>query len=680
MVWPDDRKIKILDMIAASDTYVTGKAISLALNISVRTVQAEVAAINKETNAVLSSNRGYLLNRDADTSALHTETRQKLLGSKEAILEHALLKHVIMTDASLQVDELAEDHFISTSLLEKKLNILSVKLQSFGLKLEREKRYIKVIGDELSKRKIIRQLIYDEIPEGSGHKAMLMAYFKNIAVDRIEEIILKSIQTEDCGIDQTYLNTLLTNVVIAVYRAKMDIGKETGSYVKRKEGTKEYRIAKKICLSCRDELQAGMTEKDTEYIALQMEGCIRMEKMTAKEHPALGQEDDMFLQKENDIDTCKEDTNQEVPDFVNEYIDRTDILPKGFMDELYTILLSVFNYYMLDIHDKDFLPSFALHVMGMLQRTGNAQPAEDDLYQSVKRTSPFIHDVSVSIARKIGERYHVMVPDAEIGYICIHLGYLIEKAVWSTIFKAHRIHVLLYGSEYQQVQNNLAQKLLDNFSDLIELLVYKENGEGSLFLSSTDLVITTKPMHFIGKPVLLISPFYSMMDHLAIDKAVHNLLQKREKEQHGRLLASFFHEKLFFRNKKLNEKEEVIGFLGEQLEAFGVAAEGFTESVMKREALSSTCFFDTFAIPHALDMNARQTMVGVYISEKGIKWNDSLIHVVLMIAVDQKDRKQFMEVYNGLVRIFEKPELVRMLVLSDTHEEFLNRLIEMNMI
>ena len=78
--------------------------------------------------------------------------------------------------------------------------------------------------------------------------------------------------------------------------------------------------------------------------------------------------------------------------------------------------------------------------------------------------------------------------------------------------------------------------------------------------------------------------------------------------------------------------------------------EGFVESVLEREQLSSTCFFDTFAIPHALDMNATHTMICVLTSESGIQWDDHVIHIVLMLAVQQMTEKNL---WNFIMVLFK---------------------------
>ena len=69
-------------------------------------------------------------------------------------------------------------------------------------------------------------------------------------------------------------------------------------------------------------------------------------------------------------------------------------------------------------------------------------------------------------------------------------------------------------------------------------------------------------------------------------------------------------------------------------------------------------------------------MVCVLTSENGIKWDEHTIHIVLMLAVQQNDRKKFMELYNGIVQTLEKPEKVNKLVSADSLMFFLEQLLE----
>lgn len=135
---------------------------------------------------------------------------------------------------------------------------------------------------------------------------------------------------------------------------------------------------------------------------------------------------------------------------------------------------------------------------------------------------------------------------------------------------------------------------------------------------------------------------------------------------------------LFFQNLEFSAKENVIRFLGEKIVDFGIAGDDFIDSVLERERLSSTCFLDVFAVPHSLHMNASRTMVCILTSEKGIPWDEHMIHIVMMIAVHQEDRKKFMELYDGIVRVLENPQNIKQLVSARTPSEFINCLAREN--
>ena len=136
-------------------------------------------------------------------------------------------------------------------------------------------------------------------------------------------------------------------------------------------------------------------------------------------------------------------------------------------------------------------------------------------------------------------------------------------------------------------------------------------------------------------------------------------------------MKSYFSEQLYFRNVGLHTKGEVLRFLGEKVEASGLCSPGFTQSVLKRESMSSTCFMNSFAIPHALELNATRTCFAVLVDEKGIHWDDCYIHCVFMIAVCREDRKEFMKIYSAIIQYLLSENAVQKLTQASNFKEFI---------
>lgn len=629
----NEREKQIIQAIVASESYVTGKALSISLHISLRTIQYEIAAINKKITLIHSSNRGYFLNKSA-----YNSLKQDIL-LPSSTNEHSILRKLIFSDKPYQIDELADSFFMSTSSLDQKLKGFIPILQQYHLTIKRENTNIQISGNELNKRRFIKYLIFEEIDPAFSSTDFLTNYFQDIDLNKIKSIINNSINKYKYYIDNTYYNNIIINTVIALYRMRSDYYVSDEPETGKKYDSDEYLIAHEICEEYGLHCKIAPSAKDILYISSLLEGQIKR------------------------------------IDYQETVTPKYDIITNDFINEIDQILMDVFNYYMLTINYSEYLYKFALHVDGMLKRAYNAQPLNNELLNNIKKTCPFIHDVAVSIAQKISNRFHVDVVDSEIGYISIHIGYLIETATKNT----DKIKVLLFCNNYQHIMETIEKKLLDNFSEIINLQLYEGKKDISIINIPSDLIITTKPVNIIGgKKVITISPFYTMMDHLKVDNAIHSVIEEKENSYRKKMLSSFFHENLFFKSDVFSKKEDVIQFLGQKTIDFGLTQNDFIESVLQRERLSSTCFFDTFAIPHAIDMNAKKTMFCVLISKKGIQWDEHKIHIILMIAVQQHDRKKFMELYNGIVQILANPEKIKKLVEANTHIEFINLLIDMD--
>ncbi|HBN95678.1 MAG TPA: hypothetical protein DDZ66_05205 [Firmicutes bacterium] len=132
---------------------------------------------------------------------------------------------------------------------------------------------------------------------------------------------------------------------------------------------------------------------------------------------------------------------------------------------------------------------------------------------------------------------------------------------------------------------------------------------------------------------------------------------------------------MIFIRSDISTKEAAIEFLGKKLIDNGFSNEGFIESVIKREQLSSTCFFDAFAVPHALEMNSNQTAFAVLINDKGgILWDKHRIKLCILMAVCESERRAFSQTYNNIVRVLSDMNRLRSLTRCTNLPEFLSEL------
>lgn len=623
------RQKNILLELAEEKGKVKGTQLAQSLNISLRTLQSEVQNINRiaAKKLIVSDNQGYSLHDDHQNTLPFITNEHKQEKSYQP-----LLKKLIVEDGKHLIDDLADELYVSTSTLQQQLVQLQTILSSYQLHLKRLKNYIWIEGCELDKRRMIRHLIYQEVEPIFINMESCASYFEDMDILRIRDIILQAIHHYNCYVEDCYATNLMINITIALYRIRQGFTIESTQEDNVIEKSFiEYNIAKEICDHYANHWSLPFQEQDIRYIAMLIMGQIKPEML----HQRLGR--------------------------------TTNSIDDTFKEKVKDILLKTFNYYMLHIDYNTFLYNFVLHVDALIKRANTHQHASNAIVDNIKANCPFIYDVAVYLAKEIEDTFHIKVTDEEIGFISIHIGFVIENSTKDT----DKIRVLLLCNEYHHILDTILDKLKDNYAQTIEITNVVTNFKQDAVESSADLIISTLPIRIIGKKVVMITPFYTMMDHLKVDQAINECLQEQTKRRDQQLLLTYFHEKLFFKRHDLKKKEEVIQFLGEEVIHFGLAEDGFIESVLKREQMSSTCFFETFAIPHALELNAKKTMFCVLVNEEGIQWDDHIIPLVFMIAVQQKDRKTFMKIYNGIIQTLCRKEKVYQLVQADTLMDFI---------
>ena len=607
---------------------VKGSILANQLEISLRTLQSEIKAINqgREQPLIISDNQGYSLNPQVKIPALFLETK------KDEIIQD-LLRKLMLEETKYDIDELADEVYVSSSTLSQYLKRMEEIFHDHHLQLKKEKHHVWVEGTELDKRRMIRYLIYQDAQPIFLNLETCANYLPDMDILRIRDIILSAIHHYNCYVEDAYASNLMINITIALYRIRSGFPIKTMEEPSQQiqEHFLEYKIAKEICDHYANHWSLPFSQQDIRYIAMLIMGQVKPELL----HKQIGQ--------------------------------RGCAIDQQFQDQVKDILLKTFNYYMLNIDCDTFLYNFVLHVDALIKRATSHQHASNAIVDNIKTTCPFIYDVSVFLAKQIEDCFHIQVTDEEIGFISIHIGFVIENSTKDS----DKIKVLLVCNEYHHILDNILQKLKESYAQTIEITNVLSNFTQDHLESSVDLIITTLPIRIIGKKVVNISPFYTMMDQLNIDQAINACLQEQKKRKDQQLLLSYFHESLFFKCSQLKEKEEVIQFLGQKIIDFGLAQDGFIESVWKREQMSSTCFFDTFAIPHAIELNAKKTMFCVLVNEQGIRWDSHIIHLVFMIAVQRKDRKAFMKIYNGIIQTLCQKEKATALIQADTLMEFI---------
>lgn len=611
-----ERQKKIIEILMKSNGKLSGKMLSEIAHISLRTLTGEMKEL-KKMGLVTSDNTGYtLVNSNPSLRKITMED----LDSKQKILRRLLTEN-----QAIDIDELADEFYISTSSMRKKLKEINEFIQSHDLLLVFHHNCVVIEGTELNKRLMIRKMIYADFPSNTMNIDNLAIYFHDMDVSSLYNIVLSSVEANGYYIQDAYSSSLLLNIIIGLYRISQGI--HTPEFDLPDPDTIEYKLAKEVCNRYQKHFHKSVTDGDIAYITSLFCGQV---VYTNRSQP-LGSYDYEFENKINEI------------------------------------LATTFEKYMLEVDYSSYVHNISLHVFDLIKRSNSNNFVITHIHSTMKQKCPFVYDVAVSLAKQLELAFHITIPDGEIGFLSVHIGFIIENSMEDNQY----VDILLIANHYQGIAEHIQKKLLERHKDFIKVHIMDPSST-TIPKQNIDFVISTVPLEIIGKQIIHVSPFFDVVERAQVDEAIAKYLKEKKLRRNNVFLTSCFIPSLFFRDETITNKTEAIQFLGKKMVDFGIVQDDFINSVFEREKLSPTCFFDAFAIPHALNMDAKKTMMGVLINEKGIQWDDTEIKLCLLIAIQKKDIIEFSNVYNNTVYALCDYERLNRLFKCSTSAEFVN--------
>jgi lichenan operon transcriptional antiterminator len=610
-----ERQWALLKAIQQCGGKASGKTLSGRLNLSLRTVQSEMRIL--KTDGYISSDpEGYRISSHAATLI---STPVKNGGDADQII-HALL----YSDSPVSIYDLCDEFALSESALNVRLTHIQNYVRKDRLKLIRKGSLVSIEGSELNKRRMIRGLIIDNVKENANGIACYQRYFPGIDVDVVQNIIVSSIQDAGFYIQAPYASSLYLSILIFLYRILHNIHTpdlnnpiDTASV--------EYMLAQTIVKRFGQHYTISYTGNDASYLASLFQGQI---SQSAGQKPL-----------------------------------KIDVIEKRVTELLTEILEERF----VPVDVSPFIHNLSLHIYELIHRCQTHNVVLSNSYVSLKESSPFIYDVAVAFAKELEKEYSIQIPDDEIAFLAVHIGLIIAS---QNADKSSPVSILLFASNYHGIAEMIRQRMIESYQDRITVEIADILSSSSIF-SIYDLIISTTHLSVIGGNVIEISPFYSVMDRTRVDEAITACLKRKEASRWKRDIMNAFAPDLFFIRDDIDTSTEAIRFLCDRMIRFGAVDENYTESVLERESLSPTCFFNEFAIPHALEMNAKKTMFAILINKNGIQWSSSKVQLCMMIAITKEDSKVFSDTYNGAVHVLTDFSKFTKLINSKTFAEFI---------
>ena len=608
-------------------------------NISTRTVRTIIKTINNDREIILSSQRGYKINNEYRdyVKSLIIDNKRTLneIDNSEQRQEH-IIKKLFIANKAINFYDLIDDLYVSDSTLNSDLVNLRKRLKTYQLTLNRKKDIISINGEEKQIRKLMSDVIYNEVKDGLLNFNILNNVFPEYNVFSIKRILNESIIMNNLAIDDFGITDLVLHICIMLDR--ISINKEIHDNIQKdlEDSTLYSRITKQIFREL--EKINNITISDAEIISIS---------------PLIAINTKQVLDKNT--------TLMDLPNFVD----------KKIIMFVQKIISNVLKEYSINLNTNDFIIRFSLHLSQLLAsvKKSNRNP----LLKNIKDSYPLVFEISVYIANLIHKDYpNINLDDHEISYIALHVGMTIDKE------NHEKCQAILIIPEYYNLKDNIINRLYLNFYNSLSIIsVYNDESEIN-YSENFDVILSTQSLSVsTNAEYIKITPFINDTDLVNIQHAIE-LVDMKEKIKSNEPLFNLFDPNCFkiYHHCSLT-REHIIKDLGNGLKKQNYVNDTFIDEVIDRERLSSTAY-SNLAVPHTLTISGLKTCIAVGIFPDNYQWETNTINIVLILVIQKKDKETFKNLFQNIIRIFTSKEWLesyKKITDYDDYMEFIKRLV-----
>ena len=597
------------------------------LSVSTRTVRADITALNAllaQYGAQFTLNRGsgYQLKID-DRSRFQAleETAPKTQHVPRTAQEriHFLLVRFLTSAFSIKLEDLADEWFVSRATLQNDMVEVRERFQRYQLTLETRPRHgMKLFGSEVSIRACLTDLLWELTLQG-GINPLIGAEALEADVPAQLEPVLQETLTRH--------HIRLTDVgerFICLYGAVV-VRRVSEGYPLADFSAED--VAQNVRDAARDlagELQrlAGKPFSPAEEEWL----CV---------HIAARQVQDV------DPETISADDDEALVNYILRYIN------------------SQYNYNLLD--DAQLHADLLTHIKTMITRVRYQIMIPNPLLDNIKQHYPMAWDMTLAAVSSWGKYTPYTISENEIGFLVLHIGVGLERHY--NIGYQRQPHVLLVCDTSNAMVRMIEAILQRKYPQLAISATISQREYEQREAIDEDFVISTVRIGEKDKPVVTIAPFPTdyQLDQIGklvlVDRTRPWMLNKYFDAAHFRVID------------KPIDQQTLFAELCQQLQQEGFVDAEFHDSVVEREAIVSTMLGDGIALPHALGLLAKKTVVYTVIAPQGIAWGDETAHIIFLLAISKSEYEEAMAIYDIFVTFLRERAMSR-LATTRSFDEF----------
>ena len=616
MRFPNQRLAQLFDML--QNETLPQDELAQRLSVSTRTVRADITALNAlltqhGAQFVLSRGNGYQLRIDDSASYQILQTQQPTAlriprTSQERV--HYLMVRFLTSAFSIKLEDLADEWFVSRATLQNDMAEVREWLRRYQLTLETRPRHgMKLFGSEMAIRACLTDLLWTLAQQDPAHPLVTEEALNAGMPERLQPI-LRDIFSR-FHIRLTDEGELFLRLYCAVAVRRISEGYPLSEFVGEE-------VAEPVCHAARE--LAGVLQRLAE------KPLSAFEENWLKVHIAARQVQEIAPS------TINADDEEALVNYILNFIN------------------TQYNYNLLN--DQQLHADMLTHVKTMITRVRYQIMIPNPLLDNIKQHYPMAWDMTLAAVSGWVKYTPYTISENEIGFLVLHVGVGLERSYNIDYQRQPRVLLVCDAGNamVRMIEAVMARKYPQ--IDITRTLTLRDYEQRESI--SEDFVIATARISEKDKPVVQIAPFPTdyQLEQIGklvlVDRTRPWMLNKYFDAAHFRIIDGAMDQQTLFKT------------LCDQLQDEGFVDGEFLDSVVEREAIVSTMLGDSIALPHALGLLAKKTVVYTVLAPQGIAWGDETAHVIFLLAISKSEYEEAMAIYDIFVTFLRERAMTRL--------------------
>jgi len=622
--FPNQRLAQLFDML--QNETLPQDELAQRLSVSTRTVRADITALNAlliqhGAQFVLSRGNGYQLRVDDPTlfqSLQDSRPRGLRIPRTGSERVHYLMVRFLTSAFSLKLEDLADEWFVSRATLQGDMAEVREWLARYQLTLETRPRHgVKLFGSEMTIRACLTDLLWQLAQQDSTNPLLTQEALNTGVPEQLAPVLQDAFSR--WHIRLTDEGELFVRLYCAVAVRRVSEGYPLPEFTADDVDDAVRNAARDIAVAIQQ--LAGKTLAPSE------ENWLRV-------HIAARQVQDIAPSQIN------ADDDEALVNYILQYIN------------------SHYNYNMLS--DEQLHADLLTHIKTMITRVRYQIMIPNPLLDNIKQHYPMAWDMTLAAVSGWSKYTPWTISENEIGFLVLHIGVGLERHY--NIGYQRQPRVLLVCDAGNAMVRMIEAVLQRKYPQLVmtETITLRDYEQRDGI--SEDFVVSTVRITEKDKPVVVMSPFPTDYQLEQIGKLV---LVDRTRPW---MLEKFFDARHFRIINEPIDQQTLLAELCNQLNDEGFVDDDFVDSVIEREAIVSTILGDGIALPHALGLMAKKTVVYTVLAPKGIAWGDETAQVIFLLAISKSEYEEAMAIYDIFVTFLRERAMARLCVCKNFSE------------